>query len=186
MYILLCIMYMYAHKLKNKDWFHFDKKMGPKHTTYVNKLYVLLFSIMSYCNTINIYIWTFFNNKNWSWTSQPREMLGRVCGIHHLGGKPTVRSVMLFGVINTLFSCTRHLFTSETLVHHDRVRSYQMACGGSLRSISISEWVREMIHTKCSLWQCRTDRVTTLCHVLEKSKVRRGCTVPSPLTWPLN
>ena len=34
----------------------------------------------------------------------------------------TVKSVMLFGVIDILFSCTLHLFTSDTMVHHDRAR----------------------------------------------------------------
>ena len=38
------------------------------------------------------------------------------------GGQPTVRSVMLFGVIDNLFSCTPRLFTSENMVHHDRTR----------------------------------------------------------------
>ena len=31
-------------------------------------------------------------------------------------GQPKVRSVMLFGVINILFSCTPCLFTSETMI----------------------------------------------------------------------
>ena len=38
---------------------------------------------------------------------------------------------MLFGVIDICFSSTPHLLTSETMVHHDRVRWYHMACGGS-------------------------------------------------------
>ena len=37
---------------------------------------------------------------------------------------------MLFGVMDILFLCTPHLFTSESMVHHDRARWYQMACGG--------------------------------------------------------
>ena len=36
--------------------------------------------------------------------------------------KPTVRSVMLFGVIDILFSCTPRLFAYETMVHRDRAR----------------------------------------------------------------
>ena len=36
-----------------------------------------------------------------------------VCEIHHLGGQPTVWSV-LFGVNDMLICCTPHLFTSET------------------------------------------------------------------------
>ena len=31
------------------------------------------------------------HQQNWSWTIQPSETLGWVCGIHHLGGQPTVR-----------------------------------------------------------------------------------------------
>ena len=54
--------------------------------------------------------------------SLPRETLGCVLEIHHLGRQPTVRSVMLLGVIDILFSCTRYLFTSETIVQHDRAR----------------------------------------------------------------
>ena len=57
--------------------------------------------------------------KYWSCTSQPTETHGWVCGIHHLGRQPTLRSVMLFGVVDILFSCTPRLITSETLVHHD-------------------------------------------------------------------
>ena len=51
--------------------------------------------------------------------SQPRETLGGVCVIHHLGDQPTVRSVMLFDVVDNLFSCMPHLFTSDNMVHHD-------------------------------------------------------------------
>ena len=51
--------------------------------------------------------------------------------IHHLGGQPTVRSVM-FSVINILFSFMSRLLTSDTMVHHDSARWYHMACGGSL------------------------------------------------------
>ena len=40
------------------------------------------------------------------------------------------------------------------------------------------------MNTKRSLYQCRTDHVTTSRHVLEKLKVKRGCTVPSRQTWP--
>ena len=68
---------------------------------------------------ILVYIWTFFNNKTkrFSWQS---------CGMHHHGGQPTVRNVMLFGVINILLSCKPCLFISETMVHHDRAS--QTAC----------------------------------------------------------
>ena len=38
------------------------------------------------------------------------------------GWQPTVRSFMLFGVINILFSCMLRLFSSETTVHHDGSR----------------------------------------------------------------
>ena len=39
---------------------------------------------------------------------------GLACGMHHLGGQPTVRSVISLGIIDILFSCTPLLFTSET------------------------------------------------------------------------
>ena len=48
--------------------------------------------------------------------------------MHQLGRQPTVGSVMLFGVVDILFSCTPRLFTSETMVHRDRTRSYRTAC----------------------------------------------------------
>ena len=38
--------------------------------------------------------------------------------------------------------------------------------------------------TECSLLQCLIDHMTTSHHVLNKFKVRRRCTVLSPLTWP--
>ena len=60
---------------------------------------------------------------------------------------------MLFGVIDILFSCTPRLFTSETMVHHDRARLYHTACGGFLRTIRSSEGIgEETKHTKCSLF----------------------------------
>ena len=73
-----------------------------------------------------------------------------------------------------------------------------LTCPSTKKSDSTEEWHRqpaqwivatsegleeETIHTKCSLYQRRTDHVITSHHVL-KFAVRRGCTVPNPLIWP--
>ena len=68
---------------------------------------------------------------------------------------------MLFGGISILFSCTPHLFTSETMEHLDRARRCHTACGGSLWTIRISEGIEESMCRQCFLWQCRSDHVTT-------------------------
>ena len=55
------------------------------------------------------------------------------------------------GVIDNLHSCTPHLFTSETLVHHDRERLYHTACGDSPSSIRSSEGIEETMRTNLVL-----------------------------------
>ena len=50
------------------------------------------------------------SNKRKAWLS-----------LRDLCGQPTVRSVMLFGVVD-IFCFLGRLFTSETMVHHDRTR----------------------------------------------------------------
>ena len=39
------------------------------------------------------------------------------------------------------------------------------------------------MRTKCSLYQCLTDHLTTSHHMPKTSKARRGSTVPSPTAW---
>ena len=56
-----------------------------------------------------------------------------------------MRSVLLYGAINILFSCTPHLLTSDTMVHHDER-------GDTTRPAVVpSDPSEETMRTKCSL-----------------------------------
>ena len=92
---------------------------------------------------ITICIRPFYRDTICSWASQRKESLGWDCRIHHLGGQPTVKSVMLLGVVDILFFCMPHLLTSATMVDHVSWWWYHTARDGSLGTIKSSEGKEE-------------------------------------------
>ena len=91
------------------------------------------------------------HQQNISWTSQPRETLGSACGIHDLGGQPTVRSVMLLGVID-IFA----FFHASTLyIRNYRASKWNKVLPHGLRWIPLNherQWWNRRRHEAHKVW----------------------------------